>query len=1249
MLRRTGANSALTNLSTVCSGGTATLSLANSYTVGGLAYQWSTATSSVGPYTSVSGATLSSFSATNITSTTWYQAVITCTNGPSSTTSTPVDVAVVNNPCQCASYCASQASFGLYDEIFNVSVGTLNNTSNCNQTGAPGSTLNLYSNYSGMVAPPTLTAGSVYPFSVTVGQCGTFNNNGGVIVYMDFNQNGSFTDPGEQVYASAMTTFSIAGTTLTANITIPATALTGITRMRVIAAQSIINQASCGSYNYGETEDYCVDILPAPPCSGAPAANSAVASMSAVCPNGSSSLSLSTTYTIGGLTYQWSAATSSAGPYSAVSGATLSTFSPSNITASTWYQAVITCTNGNVSTTATAVQVLINNSPCECVAYCTSSATSTFDDEIFNVTIGTLNNSSTCSQTGGPGSVLNMYSNYTGIVAAPTLTVNNTYTFSVIVGQCNASAYSGIVQTFIDYNQNGLFTDPGELVYTSPYSTFSVTGTTFTTNVSIPTSALPGVTRMRVKAVETSVAPGPCGTFSWGEVEDYCVVIDPGPPCTAANGGIISPATYSTCSTQTLALTSNSVTIGSGMVYQWMVSTTQGGPYSPVTSGTGSNTPSYITGTLSPNTFYYVLEATCTTASLTGLSNEATVIVNATPTVMAASNSPICAGQQINLTSTTNIGTGFMWAGPNSYTSNVQNPTILNASASAQGTYTLIVSTANCSATPVTAFVTVNSTNLSIVAAPPSLCLGNSATLTAVGNPTTLTWSTGATTSSIVVSPSTNTVYTATGTGTSNCAASSSIALTVTNPTISTTGASVCAVGSTGTLTANAFGTVSWYATSTPSNPLGTGNTFTANAATTTTYYAQAVNTATNSLFTTLIAGNGAGGNMFDVTALNSIDVNGFDMHFSSTGTGTMQVWYRTGSFVGFESSNAGWTMAYTTTVTALGTGVLTPVPGTFTVNVPAGQTYGFYVTAVTGGPQVNYTNGTSLGSVYVQNADAQIKQGKGGGYFSVINSPRIFNGQMRYSATGCTSPVVPVVFTVGSSTSITASATSGTVCAGGSTALNANGASTYTWSTGATGNVIAVTPSVTTTYSVNGDNGAGCVGTGTVEVFVNQLPTVSLTAASTTACTNGPTISLTGSPTGGVYTGSNVSNGVFTPGATAGTFIPGYNITSTVTGCSNTATLTMVVSVCTDIQSKTASLKGLSVYPNPNLGEFTVELANGLNKTIELTDLTGRIIFTESSEKDKISVNIRALANGVYFVKIKGADSTDIIKVVKQ
>jgi hypothetical protein len=71
--------------------------------------------------------------------------------------------------------------------------------------------------------------------------------------------------------------------------------------------------------------------------------------------------------------------------------------------------------------------------------------------------------------------------------------------------------------------------------------------------------------------------------------------------------------------------------------------------------------------------------------------------------VTASSNSPVSEGGAINLTSTSTGGTTYAWAGPNSYSSTLQNPTIAIATLSMAGTYTVTVtSSGTCIATATT-------------------------------------------------------------------------------------------------------------------------------------------------------------------------------------------------------------------------------------------------------------------------------------------------------------------------------------------------------------------------------------------------------------------------------------------------------------------------------------------------------------------------------------------------------------------
>lgn len=84
------------------------------------------------------------------------------------------------------------------------------------------------------------------------------------------------------------------------------------------------------------------------------------------------------------------------------------------------------------------------------------------------------------------------------------------------------------------------------------------------------------------------------------------------------------------------------------------------------------------------------------------------VMVNQTPQQPAiASNSPICEGDELLITTPIVSGAAYAWSGPNGFSSTAQNPTITPATPSASGTYQLVVSVGACSSPPATAMWTV--------------------------------------------------------------------------------------------------------------------------------------------------------------------------------------------------------------------------------------------------------------------------------------------------------------------------------------------------------------------------------------------------------------------------------------------------------------------------------------------------------------------------------------------------------------
>jgi hypothetical protein len=529
------------------------------------------------------------------------------------------------------------------------------------------------------------------------------------------------------------------------------------------------------------------------------------------------------------------------------------------------------------------------------------------------------------------------------------------------------------------------------------------------------------------------------------------------------------------------------------------------------------------------------------------------------------------------------------------------------------------------------------------ITGPGVICSGGTATLI-TGGAANYTWSTGANTTSIIVSPTVTTTYSVTGTNTTGCMASAILTVSVQDPTINVTGAAGCGNPVSGTLAATAFSpaVISWYASPVSTIVLGTGNNYSVTAAATTTYYAEANSTIPGSLFTTLAGGNSSSGNMFDVTAVNTITLNGLQMHFNGLSTSTVEVWYRTGTFVGFENSNAGWTQAFSGTVNPLGTGSLTAVPGNFTIAIPSGQTYGIYVTT-NGGSGVNYTNGSVLGNLFCSNTDLQLFEGKGGGYFSVTSSPRVFNGCVLYAKDGCSSPRVPVTFTVQNGVNVTAAVSNTAVCEGKSATITASGASNYTWSPaigiapGPFSAIIIASPTANTSYTLIGTvPGCTAVGTATANLTVISGPTLTISPSQTVI--PGTILSLT---TSGAFTYS------WSPGGSNNTTIlvnPSVTTVYTVTGANNfgcTSSVTTTVTIgSVGLNELSIIAEEINIWPNPVNDMITISFGSAFgNYFFELFDLTGQKVFKQVlNNKPDTQMNLKGLDNGVYFYRIISA-----------
>ncbi|MFM2226801.1 MAG: hypothetical protein RL664_144 [Bacteroidota bacterium] len=152
---------------------------------------------------------------------------------------------------------------------------------------------------------------------------------------------------------------------------------------------------------------------------------------------------------------------------------------------------------------------------CTDIVYCDADGGDASAEYIDAVTVGSFTNISTANA---------IYTDYTDL-SSLTLVAENTYPVSLTPGFPGGS-YNEYFKIWIDYNANGTFDEPMELAFDAG----SGSQNTVTGNITIPNSLalVAGSTRMRVGMAYVGIfgsgnPPTSCGTYAYGEVEDYCV------------------------------------------------------------------------------------------------------------------------------------------------------------------------------------------------------------------------------------------------------------------------------------------------------------------------------------------------------------------------------------------------------------------------------------------------------------------------------------------------------------------------------------------------------------------------------------------------------------------------------------------------------------------------------------------------------------------------------------------------------
>ena len=681
-----------------------------------------------------------------------------------------------------------------------------------------------------------------------------------------------------------------------------------------------------------------------------------------------------------------------------------------------------------------------------------------------------------------------------------TTTVNLTQTNSITVTANSVTICPGGTATLTvtggtTYSWSaGVTPTTGSIVTVSPgaNTTYTVTGTsagcsgTGTANVTIG----PGVT---VTATSATICAGQTATltasgattYNWsagvvpttGSVVTVSPAVNASYTVTGTANGCTATATSTVSVTPNPTITVNSPTICPGgtatltangaTTYNWSagVAPTTG---SVVTVSPGANTSYTVTGTT----------ATCTAT--------ATAAVTIGPGIsLTISSATICAGGAATLTATG--ATNYTWTPALGL--NVTTGSVVVANPTNTSIYTVTGVTGACSGTGTTAVsVTPNPT---VIVNNPTICAGQTATLTATGA-TTYNWSAGVTPTTgnmVTVSPAVNASYTVTGTK-NGCNGTAVATVSITpNPIVTVNSPTICP-GGTATLTANGATTYTW----------STGATtaiITESPAANTSY---TVIGTTNSCTNSAIAAVTIAPSL--AISVNSPTIcSGSSTTLTATG-GTTYSWTPAANLNTTTGSSV--TANPVTTSTYVVTGITGGCSGTATavVTVAVSPTAAFNVAPVCQGAGSVFNNTSTSDAICAWSFGAAGNPASAASNCAVANT-------FTYSSSG-TFPVSLTVTAVGGCTATatsnaivnpvpTASFTAPTVCLGNPTLFSStitNG-NTYSWTFGdGNTNTTSATPSNTYTsantfpVSLTVTAVGGCSVMATGNAVVNAIPT---------------------------------------------------------------------------------------------------------------------------------------------------------------
>lgn len=816
--------------------------------------------------------------------------------------------------------------------------------------------------------------------------------------------------------------------------------------------------------------------------------------------------------------------------------------------------------------------------------YCTSANSSSVDEYINNVSINGASNPST-------GTV---YSNFTANLLS-TLTIGQTYSMSVTV---NAGNYTEYVSVYVDWNRNGSF----ETTEETSFGSYTVSGNhAFTQNIIVPSTAASGETMMRVVCRYNS-APNACGSYSYGETEDYKISITApagtgiftgsgmsGDVFTASVAGLGSKVityTYTDANSCTNSITDTTIinalptlslpTLAAVCVSEPTFAVTGATPIGGIWSGNGVTSNNFDAATAGANMHY--LKYFYTDANNCSNIDSTTITVNALPIIsFSGLAAAYCANDAGN--SLTGIPTGGNFTGIG-MTTNMFDPSV-NGAGNVDITYHFTDAN-NCTDS------TSNSTIINPVHTPDFTGLDSAYCVNYMAT-TLIPDSLGGTFSGAgYVSGSFDPAIAGIGTH--------DLTYTFTN-----------FFGCTDSITHSAL-----VNALTPVTITGIATAYCANSP------------ALDTLFGLPLGGTYTG-------ALNTNNVFDPSMAYADS---INEVIY---SFT--DANNCTNTDTISTYVNAI-PNIMLPADQVICENDSA-----ILSTGLSGAFSYLWTNSATTDSIIIDTTGYGLGMHNFGVTVTDLTTTCVNTDSTNVSFEAF--PVIPIPDTVSICGYNPVSVTAGT---------NVN--YIYNWSTGGATASVMIDSSMTQgsyyNFTVTVTSPAGCSETKSFWLIFHPDAEVDL-GADTTMC-------ITATTTLSAYPGydylwstGDTTQSIDIVGYTEGVGFHNYSVTVTRFGCTANDNANVIVNPCLGIDDYEGQLN-ISIYPNPNKGIFNLEVLSedAANFDYSIMDMTGKLIETGSinSLGNTIytrSFDLSVLPKGVYFLKIQNDDVVKIERIIIQ